>query len=194
MATTYTPTTELEAVNIMLGVIGESPVSSISVAGLSDVAIARQILHEKSREIQSMEWDFNSEETYPLTPDLDGYISVPTNCISLDVSNDYRQRYAPVIRGNRLYDKFNHTFIFPEQITADIIWFLPFEDCPETVRRYITIAAARTFQKRFYSSETLEGFTKEEEIQARALALANDSWTADYNMTANYSVMGILER
>lgn len=192
--TTYAPTTELEAVNVMLGTIGESPVSTLSTDGFSDVVIATQILAEVSREIQSQQWDCNHETDYELTPDNDGFIAKPENTLKIDITSDYAASYSPVVRGTRLYDKKNHTFIFPEAITFDITWYLPFTDLPETLRRYITISAARKFQKRFYSSETIDGFNAEDEAVARANALSDDGYVADYNMNMNYSVYDVLTR
>jgi hypothetical protein len=192
--TTYAPTSELEAVNIMLGVIGESPVSTLETTGIADVAIAKQVLHETSREIQSYEWDFNSEAEYELIPDTSGTIYFPPNTLKLDISTTYNSKYAPVIRGNKLYDKKNHTYTFPENIKVNIVWFLPFSDLPESVRRWVVVSAARRFNKRYYSSDTLDGFSAEDEMRARAEALSQDSWTADYNMNMNYGVAYILER
>lgn len=194
MTTVTTPTSELDAVNVMLSVIGESPVSTLIDTGLADVSIAVQILNEVNREIQSYEWDFNSEEDFPFTRNPNGHILVPPNLLKMDISTKYMGKYAPVVRGDKFYDKLNHTFSFPEDITADVVWLLQFSDAPEAVRRYITIAAARKFQKRFYSSDTLDGFTREDEVIARAEALSQDAWTADFNMTANTSVGMILQR
>ena len=60
-------TTKLEAVNTMLGVIGESPVNTISGSSLpASVVVALNILDETNREVQSVGWDFNTEFDYPL--------------------------------------------------------------------------------------------------------------------------------
>lgn len=192
--TTYAPTTELEAVNVMLGVIGEAPVSSLNVSGFVDVAVAQQILHETSREIQSIQWEANTEYDYPLPIDINGYINLPTNVLNVDISVDFLSKYEPVVRGTKLYDKKNHTFVFPENISCDMVWFLAFTDLPETLRRYITVAAARKFQKRMLSSTDIDGFTAEDEMNAKSNALSADTYVADYNMTQNYAVANILER
>lgn len=192
--TTYAPTTELEAVNVMLGVIGEAPVSSLDISGFSDVAIAKSILHESSREIQSEQWSCNTDDEFEFTPDIDGYINVPPNVLKADVTDDYRTKYSCVMRGGKFYDKKEQSFLFSEPIKMDVTWFLPFTDLPEALRRYITIAAARKFQKRFYSSDTIDGFTQEDELVARRNALSSDEYEADYNMMENYSVYNILLR
>ena len=43
MATQITPTTELQAVNQMLSVIGEAPVNSITGTVTTDVSVAKNI-------------------------------------------------------------------------------------------------------------------------------------------------------
>ena len=47
MATQITPTTELQAVNTMLSVIGEAPVNSITGTTTVDVSVAKNILTKR---------------------------------------------------------------------------------------------------------------------------------------------------
>ena len=47
MATQITPTTELQAVNQMLSVIGEAPVNTITGTTTTDVSVAKNILDEQ---------------------------------------------------------------------------------------------------------------------------------------------------
>ena len=64
MATQITPTTELQAVNTMLSVIGEAPVNSITGTTTVDVSVAKNILDETSLSIQSQGWNFNTNYNY----------------------------------------------------------------------------------------------------------------------------------
>lgn len=195
MSIVYSPTTELEAVNVMLSVIGEAPVNSLEVSGMIDVSTAKQILHETSRRIQSQGWYCNTEKEYTLNKDTEGFLNLPLNTLKIDLSssNDYNQ-IEPVVRGTKLYDKKNHTFVFTNDYKFDIIWFLPFTDLTEALRRYITISAARAFQKRFYSSDQLDAFTREDELYAKVEAEHADGEVADYNMVNNPSVYNIIMR
>lgn len=192
--TTLVLTSELDAVNTMLSVIGEAPVSSLDIPGFVDVALAKQILNESSREIQAMEWECNCEEEYTLNPDNDGYIYIPDNVLKVDITDDLIYKYRPVQRAGKLYDKKNHTDIWSEPVTVDIVWLLDFVDLPQTLRYYITINAARKFQKRYFSSGEMDRFTQDDEIKARAECLAADSYVADYNMMDNYTVSRTLDR
>ena len=56
-------TSELEAINTMLGVIGESPINDLSAVNQTDVILAKDILTEVSREVQSQGWYFNLKRT-----------------------------------------------------------------------------------------------------------------------------------
>ena len=194
MALALTPTSELEAVNIILGVVGENPVNSLDVSGLANVDIARQVLHDISREVQSQDWNFNTEYDYPLPRTIDGNIIVPPDTLKLDLVDDLIGRADPVQRGDKLYDRKTRSWVFTEDLRFDITFFLPFEQIPEQVRRYISIRAARFFQRRFLSSNDINAFTEEEEWAARAGALAADASTADYNMAENYDVFQIMDR
>lgn len=187
-------TTELDAVNIMLGTIGESPINSIEAAsGVSDAIIARQILNEVSIQVQEEGWHFNVETNFVLTPAYPSKeIFVPDNCIEVDAEDT---RVDVAIRGNRLYDRINHTFAFEKDIKCNVVLLLPFEDLPQAARHYVTIRAARVFQQRVVGSQVLGSFTEKDEMRARMALRRYESKTADYNiLTGNYSVMRTLDR
>ena len=187
-------TTELDAVNIMLGTIGESPINSIEAAsGVSDAVIARQILNEVSIQVQEEGWHFNVETNFELTPAYPSKeIFVPDNCIEVDAEDT---RVDVAIRGNRLYDRINHTYEFESAIKCNIVLLLPFEDLPQAARHYVTIRAARVFQQRVVGSQVLGTFTEKDEMRARMALRRYESKTADYNiLTGNYSVMRTLDR
>lgn len=164
MALSYTPTTELDAVNTILKGIGEQPVNNLTTSGISEASLARDKLREISRAIQSKGLHCNSEEEFPLTPDSLGFVTVPGNTLSVDPS-DITKDY--VRRGDKLYDRENHTFTINELVLVDIVFFLPFEDLPEHVRRYITISAARIFQAETVGSTTLYNMSEKDEVEAK---------------------------
>lgn len=191
--TTPTPLTELDAVNIMLSVIGEAPVNSLEVSGLSDVAVAKSILMESSRAVQELGWHFNTEENYELAADGDGSVALPANLLRVDVSPG--EGLDLVQRGNRLYDRENHTFNIGRNVKCTIVIGLPFQELPSAARYYITVKAARMFQKRILGSELIERFTQEDETRAFLALRDSDTDVADYNLlTGSFDVFMILER
>lgn len=193
---TLSPTTELDAVNIMLGTIGESPVSSLaSESSMVDVSMARQILREVTTQVQEEGWHFNTEIGWSLTPDaITGEITLPANCIQIDTTGG-SALVDVTARGRRLYDRVNHTFVFGGSLTVDMVILLSFDEAPQAARHYIAIRAARVFQQRMVGSQTLGAFTEKDELRARAALRKLDANTADYNiLNGSWSVARILSR
>lgn len=195
MPTQYLPTSQLDAVNIMLSTLGEAPVSDLSASGLSDVATAKTLLHNVSRAVQAEGWHFNTEVDYDLTPEaVTGYLLLPSNQLRVDTTKEYHDTDVAV-RGDKLYNRKKHTFVFTEKVQVDMVVFLPFEDMPEAARNYITIKAARIYQTNVLGSELLEKFTADDEMSAMILLKDAEGFTADYNMLSDsYSVASILTR
>lgn len=184
MADYETPTTELEAVNAMLHSIGESPVVTIDddTDPLPvDVDIAVRVLRSVNREVQVRGWTFNVEEEYPLTRDGSNYIPIPANALHVDPDGSYALRDG-IVRGARLYDKENHTFVWDTNITATIKFLLPFEELPEAARNYIAVRAGRKFQAGVVGSQILAAFTQEDEISALALLKHEECDAGDFNV------------
>ena len=144
-----TPTTKLEAVNSMLSTIGEAPVNSLS-SGLVDAETAETILNEVSRAVQSTGWNFNSEPDYTISADSSGNVVLPTEIVRADLANSQTKfrssKNEYVQRGNKMYDKVNHTFNIGKALKLDVIVLLDFETLPEVARRYIAVRASRLFQ------------------------------------------------
>ena len=111
-----TVTSKLEAINVMLTAIGESPVNTITSSTTTDVSIAVQILDNVSREIQSVGWHFNTDVNYKLAKNTSNEIVLPSNCLRVD--NTHQDADLDLVERNRkLWDRENHTYT----ITKDII-------------------------------------------------------------------------
>ena len=190
---TYQPVSELEAVNLMLSTIGESPVSSLAVTGDLNVSVARQMLYDVSREIQTVGWYFNTEIDYPLPRDIDGYINVPPNTLSLDLAKDYS--YLDVTqRGTQLYNRKDHTSIFDKDLMGDLVLFLEWDKLPQAARQYVAIVAARRFQRRLLGNDFTDTVTQAEELAAKAQLEDADAWSRDYNMADSYDIFQTIAR
>jgi hypothetical protein len=192
---TLSPLTELDAVNIMLSTIGESPVSSLAAdASTVDVSLARQILREVTIQVQETGWHFNTEIGWVMAPTAEGEILIPANCVQID-SSGTSAALDVAMRGNRLYDRVNHTFVFTTSVTVDMIILLDFSEIPQAARHYTTIRAARVFQQRIVGSDALSSYTEKDELRARAALKKLDSNTADYNiLSGSWSVARVLTR
>lgn len=183
--------TELEAVNDMLSVIGEAPVATIEGDLIPDAALAKSILRKVSSEVQERGWHFNTEYDYPLAPDTNGYIWIPNDVLAVDTED---ADIDAVVRGDKLYDRQNHTFVFSRAITATILRLLTFTDMPPAARRYITVRATRQFQERALGSGEIRGATEKDEVDARALMVDQELENGDYSMLDNWGVAKAVQR
>lgn len=170
-------TTELEAVNTILGAVGESPVVDLS-SDFVDAELARNMLRTEMRTCQTKGWTFNTLLEVVFEPNDDGEIIVPPNTL-LFVYTDPNI----VMRGTRLFDRTLRSYTFTEAITAtSITEFLPFEEMPQAMRDYCTIAAARKFQDQYQGDATIHKFKERDELRAWADLLNAEAATAGWNM------------
>ena len=190
---TTTVTSKLEAINVMLTAIGESPVNTITSSTTTDVSIAIQILDNVSREVQSVGWHFNTDTNYKLTKNTSNQIELPSNALRVDNSNQDADLDL-VERGRKLWDRENHTYTINKDIRVNITWFLEFTELPETARRYITIRASRIFQDRMLASETLHTFHQVDELQALSALKEHEGDTRDHSIFDNYSTYRVIDR
>ena len=190
---TTTVTTKLEATNVMLTAIGESPVNTITSSTTTDVSIAIQILDNVSREVQSVGWHFNTDTNYLLAKNSSNQIVLPSNCLRVD--NSHKDADLDLVeRGRKLWDRENHTYTITKDIRVNITWFLEFTELPETARRYITIRAARIFQDRMLASETLHAFHQVDELSALSALKEHEGDTRDHSIFDNYSTYRVIDR
>lgn len=186
MPLSLVPTTELEAVNYIIGTIGEMPFDSLEDASVGDVVKARAMLAFKNRQLQATGWEWNREEDLELTPNESGEILLPANTLSVDAS-DHTKKI--VERGRKLYDREAKTFVFTEPVKVDLITLLPFEEIPQTARDFITISAGRVFQAGFVGSQILDRLNEDDEQIAMIALLRDEEVSADNNMLDNPRIM-----
>jgi Autographiviridae tail tubular protein Gp11 len=174
------PTSELEAVNVLLDVIGQAPILTLVPPIGVDAAKAQKKLAWISRTVQTEGWQFNSEENFPLARNENNEIVIPLNTIRVgacrSILGDVTQR------GNRLYDRCKHTFTFDRDITVDIVLQLPFDELPDFARQYVTIRAAREFQQTTPGALDQDRFTAEHEARARADMVRADAKNSNLNI------------
>ena len=190
-----TPTTELEAVNTLLSIIGEAPVSQITSNTGVDVSIALQILGETNVEVQSRGWHYNTEVEKTLVRDSNNKIPVSSNVVQVDAYKDYRLEYDITLRNGFLYDLKNKTDVFTSSIVVDEVAVQQFEHIPEYARKLIICKAGRKFQARMVGSSELAGFTQQDENEATINAERSDAANGDYNLlSGNTSTYNIINR
>ena len=180
---TVAATTELEAVNIMMAAIGESPVNTLTGTLPADVVMARSTLTEVNKEVQSEGWSFNTEiDVTQQRTDGTNNIDLSTDVLRIDPNIHQHPTIDAIQRGLKLYDRLNNTYIFDEDLICTIVYFRTFVEIPEPARRYITIKAARIFVDRLVGDEGLRTYTQQDEIRARAILMETDYVNADHNL------------
>ena len=132
-------TTQLDAVNTMLSAIGEAPVNSLS-SGLVEAEIAETVLNTVDREVQSMGWHFNTELKKTFAPSTANNILLGADILRADA---HLEPNSPdlVQRGNKMYDRKNHTFTISANVSLDVVVQLNFDDLPEVCRAAAATAA-----------------------------------------------------
>jgi hypothetical protein len=179
------PMTDLEAVNRMLGSIGQAPVNTLDVPGSATWLTPRAHLNEALRDVQTVGYAFNTDYGFALTRDaITGFILIPDGALDVDASDssvNAVERTLPTTGQRALYDTDNHTFVFTDDITADVIWGFGFNDIPQAARSYIATAAARRFQAQKVNSPILDRYDAEDEELAFLLLQRYERRTRDTN-------------
>ncbi|QOC54139.1 hypothetical protein [Caulobacter vibrioides] len=177
-----TPFTELEAVNEMLMAIGQAPVNAL--AGIGDVNMALAELRKVVRAVQLYGFAFNTDADYPITPDIDGKLLVPSGVLKIGPSDknlrlvQRRHPAGPLA----MWDTVNHTWAFSGPVYFRVTWGFGFEDMPETARNYIAVRAARRFQARTIGSTELDRYNQEDEDAAWATLFRDELSSSDKNI------------
>lgn len=185
-----TLTSELNAVNTMLGYIAESPVNSISdtTALPPSAALAKGILDEVSREVQQEGWHFNTAKDYKLEVNSSNEIELPLNVLQVDAVDN---KHDVVQRGTKLFDRADYTTTFTvDEIKVDITFLLDFTELPEQARRYITLKASRMFANRLVGSREIEALIFRDEIMAKAAMEEAEGSNSDRTIFDNYDTAG----
>ena len=79
--------TDLNAVNSILGAIGQTPVTQLDLEN-PETSFVYQLLQECNRDVQDEGWVFNREDYYPLKANAQGQFDIPANILRMDVSEN----------------------------------------------------------------------------------------------------------
>ena len=184
--TIQTRTTELEAVNTILSTIGEAPLSTLTGSLPVDGTMAKSVLNEINREVQSMGWHFNTQPKVTLSKDAgNSTIPLATNILRVEL-NPYihsKTDYDIVQRNNILFNLVTNTSTFTEDLKdVKVVYLLDFADIPEQAKRYITIRSARVFHDRTLGANTLHKFSVEDEEKSLVILRQAEASPGDYSV------------
>ena len=165
----------LDAINTMISVIGEAPLTSVTPS-TNEIAFATAILNETNKEVQSHGWTFNSD-LITMTPDPGTKeIAAPSSLLALDPVNP---DYNTSILNDKLYNNDTRSYEWEADVDCRFIRLVAFCSLPWWAKNYIIIKAARRFQARTASSQVLHQYTLEDERDAQKLFMDRDSSAAD---------------
>ena len=86
----------------------------------------------------------------------------------------FGEKVDVIVRGNKLYDRENHTYKFDTTIYANVLECLDFDELPETAKLYVVARAARQFQEEMLGDTSLRTWTREDEAMARGRLIDED--------------------
>lgn len=124
--------TELDVINTCITSTGEA-ILNTATPNHPKVQLVQSILKRRVNSVCSQEWYFNRERG-TLAVDVDGFVQV-ADTICKFVSDTYGDNFQ--IRGNRLYDMNNATFVIGRSVTGKIIRIVPFDEMPIEAQAYV---------------------------------------------------------
>lgn len=163
-------TSLLEAVNILLGTIGEQPINSLAPPSqqISEAVIAEQVLLERHKEGQGRGWQWNTDHEYPLAKDqATGEVPIPGTAARVVINQG--RRADLVVRGEKVWDRTRFTYqIDQPRVLATVTWYLSWDESPEVYNRWATCSAARIFAARVLTDQEVVGMAGLDEQTAWA--------------------------
>lgn len=181
------PSTELGAVNSIIGIIGEAPVNSLASTTSVDVVNARTLLAQESQKVQDKGWTFNIDESYVMTPDsFSQKIAWQPNWLRVisEGGTPYRNR------GGYVYDRDTKSDLFTGDITAEVIELIPFDELPFCFQILITAKAARRFNAAFFGDPGVDSEAARLEADAQVSCNEYELDYGDYNLYNNTWLSG----
>lgn len=182
---------ELDAVNEIIGTLGESPINSLENMSNIDAINALRILRTISRQEQARGWSFNIIPSLTLTPEYRTN-KIPWNdaYLSLKGLNDEKL----VRSGAYIKNLANNQLDFTAPITAEAVLLIPFEQLPEPMRTYIIAKACFTFQARYFGDDSLGNVTQLQIQEAWQHLMEYELENNDYSILDNENVQQLLSR
>ena len=181
-STTIDLDTELSAVNSILGAIGQSPLTTLNFDN-PEVAMIFNLLRDANVDTQAEGSHFNTEKHVKFAIDANGKIAIGNDILSMDLhENQAKRTHDLVRRAGFLYDKIDHTDVFTDDLTLDVVRLYNFEDLPVIFRRYITYRASRVAATKLVANPNLVKLLAQQEALARAALMEYECNQADHSM------------
>lgn len=169
---------EVDAINEILGVSGDSPVTAVD-SDYEQAIIARRILLSNSRSIQSKGYWFNENEDMNLLPNISGEVELPSNTINCEIQDD---NGALIQRGLKIYDRSLNTFVLNKTLVATVTEFLEWDLTPQTFRQHIIALSKKQYNDEYFGSQELDASLTRIVKETKNILDAEDVDNRDINM------------
>lgn len=177
----YGMITELEAMNMILSIAGDAPVTSVT-STYEQAVIARRILGEISRELQSNGLWFNETLELEIQPAVDGTVNLPSTTINAEAVGDGGDL---IQRGLRFFNKAENTYIINDSVIANVIEHIEWDYTPQTFRQLAIALSKSRYNTEFFGSNDVERIAQQD-IQKFQIELQRaDLKNRDVNMLDN---------
>ena len=187
-----TALTELDAVNDIIGTLGEAPLDTLENLSDVDAINAYRILQTVNRQEQARGWSFNIIEDYTLNPDATDNNRIPWNSNYLYLKG--AEGVKLVRSGNYVKDLTTNSTVFTSPITAEVILLIPFEQLPEQMRSYIVAKAGFMFQAAYYGDDSMSKIIELQVQEAWQHLMDYEIDDNNYSMLDNEHIRELLSR
>lgn len=181
---------KIEAVNAVIAVAGDAPVTSLS-GDYEQAVIAEAILDKLGREVQSQSWWFNEVNGLEIVPSTIDEIDLPANTISAEAVGDYG---LIVQRGLRMFHRGNNTYKFTDPVCIDLVELLAWDETPQTFRQYVVTLAKEEYNNEYFGSQDVARTVERQLSIAFATFRKEDLKSKDLNIFRNARVHNIAFR
>jgi hypothetical protein len=178
--------TKLEAVNLMLSLVGQTPVETLGSGANAIVAMAENILNEVDRETQAMGWWFNTEKSVLYSPNKQNNVELGSDIFHVDSATKtvggrggLNKNYTK--RGGKLYNLEDHTFTFTSDVSLDVIKALDWLDTPMLFRNFVAKRGGRILVERYLGDGNLITSAADQERRAHEAMTFENSRQSDRN-------------
>lgn len=184
--------TKLDAVNSILAVIGEMPVTTLEGTLNADAVLASRMLDDVVRDVLVEGWYFNTDHNMELTPDVNGNVELADTVINVDVDPRYSIDVDVVQRGKKLYDKKNHTYTFTKPLKGvSMTYHIDFDELPASAKQYALGLAKVKYQSNVLGDATLHQMLLQDLQKVRTAFVAEDIRQSDRNLLDTYPNSGM---
>lgn len=170
MADLTTPTTKIEAVNLVLKNCGYTETSTLEGAIGRDASSALKSIENETRSLCRRGMWFSRRDIL-LTPDEDtSFLVLPATTLTIrPPSNQCTYLFSkqdwidlkPVMRSGKVYSVINQSFEFTNPLALMIYEALPFDDLPDEARTYAWVYSALELNRSGLRSDSVEKDLKE---------------------------------